>query len=82
MVLDKTREKLNRYYDRLQTGQAEEIKSGHVRQVIAKLDKRESDLLEEIAASSKPSKKARLENKLRTTREQRRRAQWLLDNLD
>lgn len=81
MGLAKTAEKLQKYFQRLNTGKAEEIKPSHVQRVIDKLAGRERDLLEEIAATTKPSKKQRLEAKLASAREQMERARWLLEKV-
>jgi hypothetical protein len=82
MALNKTIEKLNKYLGRLEAGKAKKIKPAHVDKVIKKLTRREQDLLEELEGTSKDSKKARLEARLKTTREQIERATWLRDQIN
>lgn len=81
MPLTKAIEKLKKYYRRLETGKAKKIKPSHVAKVIDKLLANERSLLEQIATTRKAAKKARLEQKLTTTRKQLERAQWLLDEI-
>lgn len=78
MALGKTVEKLDRYYDRLKSGSARKIKPAHVEKVIRKLEARERDLTEEIAATRKESKKERLARKLAKTQDLTAKAKWLL----
>lgn len=81
MALRKNIEKLDAYYVRLSEGKAEKIKPGHVEKVIAKLKAKQAALAEEVAASPKASKRARLERKLLIAGEQLKRAEWLLQEL-
>lgn len=81
MPLKKAIEKLKKYYTRLDAGEASKIKPNHVEKVIGKLIAKQESLLEELDATKKTSKKARLERKLATTREQIERANWLLEKI-
>lgn len=81
MALSEAIEKLKKYYKRFELGKTNKIKPRHVRKVLDKLSAKEVSLLEEIEEAKKPSKKKRLEEKLKTTRKQRDRAQWLLEEI-
>lgn len=81
MALSEAIEKLKKYYKRFELGKTNKIKPRHVQKVLDKLSAKEVSLLEEIAEAKKPSKKKRLEEKLRTTRKQSDRARWLLEEI-
>ncbi len=81
MALAKSIEKLKKYYARLEAGKAKKIKPSHVERVMEKLSVRERNLLEDITAAKKPSKKKRLQQKLEETRKQIDRARWLKDRI-
>jgi hypothetical protein len=81
MALAKSIEKLKKYYTRLQEGKAKKIKPSHVERVMEKLSVRERNLLDELAAANKLSKKKRLNQKLEETRKQIDRARWLKDRI-
>ncbi len=81
MALTKAIEKLKKYYERLEAGNAKKIKPSHVKKVIDKLTAKEASLIEEIKTTAKPAKKERLEQKLATAREQIERARWLLEKI-
>ncbi len=81
MGLDKSVEKLDKYYGRLDKGKASKIKPAHVEKVIIKLKARRDSLKEDIAESEKEDKKTRLEGKLDIVKEQIERAEWLLKEI-
>jgi len=81
MPLSKSLEKLAKYYKRLDDGKARKIKPEHVEKVIAKLEARERDLIEEIEKTRKPAKIERLERKLASTLAHLDRARWLLKQI-
>lgn len=81
MVLSKTVEKLEKYYDRLKSGNAKKIKPAHVEKMIGKFQAREQDLQDEISVTKKESKKERLERKLHKTRDLTTKAKWLLEKI-
>lgn len=81
MKLSKSAEKLDKYYERLNKGKAEKIKPDHVEKVIRKLKTKEELLRRETDESENELKKARLEGKLHTAREQINRAEWLLEKI-
>lgn len=78
MGLERTTEKLDKYFDRLENGKAAKIKPSHVEKVIAKLKAKQEQLQDELASSEKLSKQDRLENKLAIVAAQLERAHWLL----
>lgn len=81
MALSEAIEKLKKYYKRFELGKTDKIKPRHVQKVLDKLSAKETSLLEEIEEVKKPSKKKRLEQKLKTTRKQSDRARWLLEEI-
>ncbi len=82
MELEKSVEKLDKYFGRLEKGKARKIKPTHVEKIIRKLNARMEILLDEVAEAEKDEKKARLAGKLDTVKEQIERAQWLLKEID
>ena len=81
MPLSRIIEKLNKYTDRLLRGKDSKIKASHVEKVIAKLAKREANLLEQIASEDNPERRTRLNKRLGVNREQAKRARWLLKQI-
>ncbi|MCB1348039.1 MAG: hypothetical protein R3D80_13345 [Paracoccaceae bacterium] len=81
MGLEKSTEKLDKYYKRLKKGDAQKIKPEHVEKVIGKLQAKEKSLLADIEETSKETKKTRLQRKLDMIREQQDRAKWLHDKI-
>jgi len=81
MPLSRIIEKLNKYTDRLERGKVSKIKASHVEKVIAKLEKREASLLDQIETEKNQDQKRRLKKKLRVNRQQVERARWLLKQL-
>ncbi len=73
--------KLDKYYERLESGKAQKIKPSHVEKVIKKLKAKEELLQTELKDADKSSKKDRLKRKIKTAREQIKRAEWLLDEI-
>ena len=70
MELEKSTEKLDKYYKRLKKGKAEKIKPAHVEKVIGKLHAKEGMLRTELAETTKESKKTRLKRKIALVKEQ------------
>jgi len=81
MGLERSVDKLDKYYERLNKGKAQKIKPSHVEKAIRKLQVKEKHLLEEIDETSKESKKVRLKRKLALVAEQQERARWLLEKI-
>lgn len=77
MALERTVEKLDDYFERLNAGKAQKIEPSHVDKVIKKLIAKEQQWQEELAETEKTSKKERLERKLALVHEQLERANWL-----
>jgi hypothetical protein len=75
-------ERLQKYARKLEDGKADEIKPSHVQKVIDKLTAKHSELAEELADATKPSKRERLEHKMQTTRHQLERARALLAEIE
>lgn len=82
MALKKTTEKLTDYQERLKKKEAKPIKRKHVEKVIDKLSSKRDDLNEELETASKPSKRDRIQAKLKVVEELQSRANWLLKELD
>lgn len=81
MPLGRMVEKLDKYMDRLRHGKADKVKSSHVRQVLEKLEKRETDLLEQLKSEKSDGRKKRLERKILVNQKQAKRARWLFETL-
>jgi len=81
MAFRKIITKLNDYFDRLEEGKAKKIKPGHVKKVIAKLNAKKEQIVEELARTHKASKKERLARKLLIAEEHLKRAEWLAEKL-
>jgi len=81
MKLTESIKKLDKYFDRLESGKAEEIKPKHVENVIKKLTAKKQLLNEELAEAAKSSKQNRLKGKLLTVEEQLERAEWLMGKI-
>ncbi len=79
--LTKAIEKLKKYYKKLEAGRTDKIKPSHVVRVIEKLKAKKESLQDEIAVVEKAEKKERLEQKLAMTKEQIKRAKWLLEHV-
>lgn len=82
MALKKTIEKLNDYQTRLKDKKAYLIKPSHVIRIIEKLKAKDRALVEDIAATHKPDKKVRLEEKRKVVHAQLERAEWLLQEIE
>ena len=81
MGLSKSVEKLSKYFERLEVGQATQIKPSHVQKVIDKLEAHDRSLQEEMQTTQKQTKKERLLRKRTTTLEQLEKARWLLKEI-
>lgn len=82
MGLEKISGKLDKYFKRLKDGKAKKIKASHVEKAIGKLKTKEILLRQELADTTKDSKKERIESKLKTVNDQIGRAEWLLDKIE
>lgn len=82
MRLKKCVAKLDEYYERLGRGKVGKIKPAHVQKTIAKLQKREAMLRDEIHDAQGETQKNRLRDKLDTAKEQIARAEWLLSKIN
>ena len=81
MPLSRLIEKLNKYTDRLERGKVEKIKASHVEKVLAKLEKRESDLKIKLKAEKNEENRVRINKRIRVNKKQAERARWLLKRL-
>lgn len=81
MAMSKHFEKLERYFERLETGKVAKIKPQHVQKIIDKLGVKIDQLESERAIAEKPSKRERLGQKLLVIEEQIKRAKWLLQEI-
>lgn len=81
MGLKKLAEKVVEYNERLENGKASKIKPGHIEKVLEKLRRKSAEIEAEIASSTSPEKRARLETKLAVARTHIERAEWLLKEL-
>ena len=77
MALEKTIARLDDYYARLKSDKAARIKVRHVEKVILKLEAQQEALRKDLEKATKPSKRARLEAKLKIVHDQMARARWL-----
>ncbi|MFD3189724.1 hypothetical protein ACFMPD_05545 [Sedimentitalea sp. HM32M-2] len=82
MGLKKNIEKLDAYFDRLRRQKVEKIKPSHVEKVLLKLRAKETELLTDLETSAKDSKSDRLKTKLTVVREQIRRGEWLMREIE
>jgi len=82
MGLKKLAAKVIDYNERLENGQASEIKPLHVEKVLEKLRSKSTELEVEIASAKSADKKTRLESKLQIARTHIERAEWLLKELN
>ncbi|MCI2400862.1 hypothetical protein [Aliiroseovarius subalbicans] len=73
--------KLEEYQKRLKQGKAKKVEPKHVQKIIDKLTRKEADLIDELAATTKPGKRERLEKKLETLHSSRETATWLMEKL-
>ena len=78
MGLKKYADKIDDYFKRLNEGKVEKIQASHVTKVIDKLRTKRQQLEDEIEATVKESKKARLERKMLIADEHIKRAEMLL----
>ncbi|SFN70542.1 hypothetical protein SAMN04487859_107101 [Roseovarius lutimaris] len=81
MKLKNSIEKLDAYFERLESGKAQKIDPDHVTRVIQKLTKKREEVMADLAEASKPSKKERFVQKCATLDAQIERARWLLDQI-
>ena len=81
MVIRKSTRKLDDYIARIGQPDAPRVKPSHVAKILAKLQNKETDLLEEIAETKKAERQERLRAKLEIVREQIRRGTILLNEL-
>ena len=81
MKLKNSIEKLDAYFERLESGKAQKIDPDHVDKMIRKLTKKREALMAELSEANKPSKKERLLQKCATLDAQIERARWLLDQI-
>lgn len=81
MKLKNSIEKLDAYFERLESGKAQKIDPDHVSKMIRKLSKKREGLMGELSEAIKPSKKERLVQKCATLDAQIERARWLLDQI-
>jgi len=75
--LEKTIEKLDKYFKRLEQGKAAKIKTSHLRKVAEKLKAKERSLDAELEEAATAEKRQRLQRKLALVREQQNRVRWL-----
>lgn len=78
MGLKKLSARLSAYFERLETGQGQEIKPDHVRRVLEKLCAKEAELAEKLAHAETEEKRQRLHRKQQVAQEHIARAKYLL----
>jgi len=81
MKLTESINKLDKYFLRLKSGKAEEIKPKHVEKIIKKLTTKKQLLNLELGEATKKSKQERINRKLLTVEEQLERAEWLMGKI-
>ncbi|WP_343211935.1 hypothetical protein QEZ52_20810 (plasmid) [Aliisedimentitalea scapharcae] len=81
MGLEDTIQKLDKYLKRLKKGKTKKIKPAHLEKIKRKLTTKQDMLKTELAETTKPSKRERLEGKLQIVQEQLGRAHWLSQQL-
>ena len=81
MVVRKSIDKLDAYYNRLNADKADKIKASHVEAVLDKLQKKLKLLKSEREEAKKDSKKKRIEGKIVVVKEQIKRGKWLLETI-
>ena len=82
MGLKKLAARIADYNERLAAGEASRIAPEHVLKVLAKLRRKEADLIETLGATASAEKRDRLTRKLVIAREHIARAEWLLTQID
>ena len=78
MGLKKLAARLAEYRERQEAGRVREIRPEHVERILVKLTRKEASLGEEMAETSDPEKRTRLEQKRKIALEQIARAEWLM----
>lgn len=78
MGLKKLAARLAEYRERQEAGRVREIRPEHVEKILEKLTRKEASLGEEMAETSDPEKRTRLEQKRKIALEQIARAEWLM----
>ena len=78
MILRKTRKRLAALYDEAKAKDGAKISADHVRQILAKIDRKEQKIREALAEATDPDKRDKLTRKLTVIDEQRRRGEELL----
>ncbi len=78
MGLKKLAAKLAEYQDRVEAGKARKIEPKHVRKVLDKLRRKESELVDDLADVSGDRDRDDLERQLHVARQHIDRAEWLL----
>ncbi|MAU47201.1 MAG: hypothetical protein CMP09_20780 [Yangia sp.] len=78
MGLKKLAARLAEYRERQEAGRVREIRPEHVERILEKLTRKEASLGEEMAETSDPEKRTRLEQKRKIALEQIARAEWLM----
>ncbi|NIY95257.1 MAG: hypothetical protein HWE37_02205 [Rhodobacteraceae bacterium] len=82
MGLKKLAARLAEYRERQEAGRVREIRPEHVERILEKLTRKEASLGEEMAETSDPEKRTRLEQKRKIALEQIARAEWLMAQVD
>lgn len=81
MGLKKMAKKLSAYFERLESGKAQEIEPEHVRKVLEKLHSKEAELTEKLAQAHGDEARQRYQQKLEITKEHIARAEYVLSAL-
>ena len=79
MILRKTRKRLASLYDKAKEKDGAKISTEHVRQILAKIDRKEEKIQAALKDATDPAKRDKLARKLAVIDEQRRRGEELLD---
>lgn len=79
MILRRTRKRLAMLYDRAKEKDGAKIDTKHVKQVLAKIDRKEEKVQAALKDATNPAKRDKLNRKLAVIEEQRQRGEELLE---
>ena len=79
MILRKTRKRLQSLYDDAKAKDGAKISAEHVRQILAKIDRKERKIQDELKEATDAARRDKLARKLTVIDEQRRRGEELLE---
>ena len=79
MILRKTKKRLADLFEAAKEKEGAKISTDHVRQILAKIDRKEEKIQAALKKASDPAKREKLTRKLAVIDEQRRKGEELLD---